>query len=77
MAGEPSRSMKCDIMTCDSEMETAHRNYALLHYLKDMKARDTIALRRVWLRRAGLRRAGLRRVGLRIKLVRGIITASM
>lgn len=37
MAGAESRSIKCDIMTCDSEMETAHRNYALLHYMKDMK----------------------------------------
>jgi len=40
MAGEPSRSIKCDVMTCDSEMETAHRNYALLHYLKDMGVRE-------------------------------------
>lgn len=37
MAGEPSRSIKCDIMTCDSEMDTANRNYALLHYMKDMR----------------------------------------
>ena len=44
MSGEPSRSIKCDIMTCDSEMETAHRNYALLHYMKDRRVR-------VWLRR--------------------------
>ena len=28
--------MKCDIMTCDSEMDTADRNYALLHYMKSM-----------------------------------------
>ena len=41
MAGAPNRSIKCDIITCDSEMETAHRNYALLHYMKDMKVRDT------------------------------------
>lgn len=36
MAGLPERALKCDILTCDSEMETAHRNYALLHYMKSM-----------------------------------------
>ena len=41
MAGEPSCSMKCDIMTCDSEMDSAHRNYALLHYMKEMKVSPT------------------------------------
>ena len=39
MAGEPERSIKCDIMTCDSEMDTAHKNYALLHYMKSMEVR--------------------------------------
>lgn len=39
MAGVPDRSMKCDVMTCDSEMETAYRNYALLYYMKDMGVR--------------------------------------
>lgn len=43
MAGVPNRSIKCDIITCDSEMETAHRNYALLHYMKDMKVRGALA----------------------------------
>ena len=42
MAGEPERSIKCDIMTCDSEMDTAHRNYALLHYMKSMEARKYV-----------------------------------
>ena len=42
MAGEPERSIKCDIMTCDSEMDTAHRNYALLHYMKSMEARNCV-----------------------------------
>jgi len=37
MAGVPERSLKCDIMTCDSEMETAHRNNALMHYMMDKK----------------------------------------
>ena len=36
MAGEPERSIKCDIMTCDSEMDNAHKNYAILHYMKSM-----------------------------------------
>ena len=42
MAGEPERSIKCDIMTCDSEMDTAHKNYALLHYMKSMEVRMMI-----------------------------------
>jgi len=39
MAGLPDRSLKLDIGTCDSEMESAHRNYALLHYMKSMGVR--------------------------------------
>ena len=45
MAGEPERSIKCDIMTCDSEMDTAHRNYALLHYMKSKEARCDVTIR--------------------------------
>ena len=40
MAGEPERSIKCDIMTCDSEMDTAHKNYAILHYMKSMEVSE-------------------------------------
>ena len=36
MAGLPEKALKCDISTCDSEMATADRNYALLHYMKSM-----------------------------------------
>ena len=42
MAGLPERALKCDIVTCDSEMDTANRNYALLHYMKSMGVRQNV-----------------------------------
>jgi glutaminase len=34
LAGAPKRSVKCDMITCDSEMDNCEKNMALIYYMK-------------------------------------------